>query len=172
MDLVASDPSISVQNLTGIVSGIGAGETTNFDVTITGDGTAHSFDLLFVRPDSSLVLGSIPVTINGRKYVYPVQAVDADGDPISFSLVEAPVDATIDAITGRINWAPPARGRLSLRVQADDGRGGRDTQEYEVHVTAGHPIRPRPSPRRRRPRLLRSCRSATPSQPATRTATC
>ena len=87
MDVVASDPSVAFENLTGVVTGIGAGETATFDARITGDGPAHRFDLLFVRPGSNVVLGSIPVTINGNDYVYPVQAVDADGDPITYSLV-------------------------------------------------------------------------------------
>ncbi len=138
MEVVASDPSVNFQNLTGVLTGVGAGQTATFDTTMTVDGAAHSFNLLFVRPGSNVVLGSIPVTINAD-YVYPVRAVDADGDPITFSLAEAPQGATIDPQTGRIAWEPPAAGTYHFVVQADDGRGGRGTQEYDVTVTGGAP---------------------------------
>ena len=161
LDLVASDPNVGFQNLTGVVSGAVAGETASFDVTLTSDGNPHSFDLNFVRPGANVILGSIPVTINGSNYLYPVQAVDADGDPLSYSLVESPFGAKIDATSGRITWTPPAAGVYRFVVQADDGRGGLDTQEYEVTVTTGaRPISHRPSARLRPNRPARTCRSA------------
>jgi RHS repeat-associated protein len=141
MEVVASDPSVNFQNLTGVLTGIGAGKTATFDTQMTVDGAAHSFDLLFTRPGSNVILGSIPVTIN-NDYVYPVRAVDADGDPITFSLAEAPTGATIDPQTGKITWEPPAAGKYHFVVQADDGRGGRGTQEYDVNVTGGAPDQP------------------------------
>ncbi|MFN0054155.1 MAG: putative Ig domain-containing protein [Planctomycetales bacterium] len=140
VDLVATDPAPVVTNLSGPVPGI-PGQPLTFQVQFTGDGEAHSFDLLFVRPESNLLLGSIPVTIN-KQYLYPVQAVDADGDPITFSLLEAPTDAAINAQTGRITFAPPSVGTYRIGVQADDGRGGRDVQEYDVVVTSGAPNGP------------------------------
>jgi RHS repeat-associated protein len=142
LDLVASDPGVGFQNLTGTVNGVVAGETANFDVRITGDGNPHSFDLQFLRPGANVILGSIPVTINGIDYVYPVRAVDADGDPIHYSLVESPFGATIDAINGRVTWTPPAEGVYRFVIEADDGRGGRDTQAYDVTVTSGRPNQP------------------------------
>ncbi len=45
------------------------------------------------------------------RYRYPVQAIDADGDPITFRLLDAPSGATtIDGSTGQITWSPPGQG--------------------------------------------------------------
>jgi RHS repeat-associated protein len=136
LTVVSSDPNITFENLTGTLTGIGGGETATFTTRITGDGAAHSFDLLFVRPNSGVVLGSIPVTLN-NDYVYPVRAVDADNDPITYRLLEGPAGATIDPTTGRLIWEPTQAGTFQFAVQADDGRGGRDTQSYAVVVTQG-----------------------------------
>ncbi|MCA9192049.1 MAG: putative Ig domain-containing protein [Planctomycetales bacterium] len=137
IDLVASNSNAGFQNLTGSLSGIGPGEVANFDVQLTSDGTPQAFDLLFTHPGSNLILGQIPVALNVADYNYPVQAVDADGDVITFSLLTAPTDATIDSVTGRITWSPPGEGQYRFVVQADDGRGGRDAQDFEVLVTFG-----------------------------------
>src|SRR5262249_15865420 len=40
MEVVASDPSVNFQNLTGVLTGIGAGETATFDTQMTVDGAA------------------------------------------------------------------------------------------------------------------------------------
>src|SRR5262249_31952469 len=72
VDVVSSDPSVAFKNQTGVVAGLG---TATFHVQFKGDGQAHAFDLRFVSPDSGLVLGSIPVTIN-EKYLYKVKAID------------------------------------------------------------------------------------------------
>ena len=63
--------------------------------------------------------------------------VDADGDPITFSLLESPAGATIDPATGAIAWQPPGPGTYAFTVQAADDRGGMDTQTYVLTVTAG-----------------------------------
>ena len=136
IEVIASDPNVQINNLTGEISGLGGGDTASFDIELTGDGNAQSFDLLFVRPDTNIVLGSIPVTIN-NDYLYNVKAVDADGDVLTYSLTEAPSDAAIDPDTGRINWEPPADGDYAFTVQVSDGRGGIDQQSYTVTVTDG-----------------------------------
>ena len=47
----------------GVVNGVGTGQTATFDVTFTGDGRPHRFDLQFVRQGTDVVLGSIPVVL-------------------------------------------------------------------------------------------------------------
>jgi RHS repeat-associated protein len=138
IDLIASDSTAPFVNRTGVVTGVAGGQTVSFDAEFTGDGLAHSFDLQFVRADSGVLLGSIPVTIN-TAYRYPVRALDADGDAITYRLLQAPQGAAIDPSTGRIHWEPPGPGQFEFLVQADDGRGGQDVQRYVVDVTAGHP---------------------------------
>ena len=59
----ASDPRVKVVSTPGVVTGLSSGQTATFDVTFTGDGRPHRFDLQFVRQGTDVVLGSIPVVI-------------------------------------------------------------------------------------------------------------
>ena len=66
VDVVASDPDIAFTNLTGVqLNGCG-GDVSTFEVSITGDGEAHRFDVVFVDAESGNEFGFIPVTINAR----------------------------------------------------------------------------------------------------------
>ena len=72
--LRASDPRVLIDFTPGVINGLGAGDTATFDVTFTGDGRPHRFDLQFVREGTDVVLGSIPVVlgtpIEGEGYEY------------------------------------------------------------------------------------------------------
>lgn len=138
LTLISSDPNVSFKNLTGIISGIGNGETASFDFELKGDGIVRSFDLLFVRLGSSTILGSIPVTINNN-YLYLTQAVDPDNDTLTYSLLKAPTGATINHQSGQIQWQPKQGGNHQFTIQVDDGLGGRTTQDYTVTVNVGSP---------------------------------
>jgi hypothetical protein len=70
----ASDPSVHISATPDVINGLSAGQTGTFDVTFTGDGRPHRFDLEFVRQGTDVVLGSIPVVIGtpivGDDYEY------------------------------------------------------------------------------------------------------
>ena len=70
------------------------------------------------------------------EYVYPVQAVDPDGDTLQFSLVEAPFGMTIDAGTGALSWLVTsfALGSYPVTVRVEDGHGGSDEQSWTLVV--------------------------------------
>lgn len=135
VSVVASDSTIKFKNLTGPLSGYRAGETLSFDIQITGDAIPRTFDLLLIRPNTGLILGSIPVTINNY-YIYRAQAIDPDRDPLTYSILESPNGATIDSLTGNIYWKPGYPGRYTFKIAAHDDRGGFSIQEYTVHVNA------------------------------------
>lgn len=61
--LKASDPRVHVTSTPGVVNNVGAGETANFNVTFTGDGIPHRFDLQFIKEGTDVVVGSIPVVL-------------------------------------------------------------------------------------------------------------
>lgn len=63
VDVVASDPAALMANLSGVLVNQCGGDTTTFDVQLTGDATPQSFDLEFVDAEFGGLLGSIPVTI-------------------------------------------------------------------------------------------------------------
>ncbi len=86
------------------------------------------------------VITSTPQTIaiQGVQYKYDVEATDPEGDPITYSLKESPNGMTINSNTGLIQWVPTENdsGDIQVKVQASDGNGGTDVQEYFVHVSS------------------------------------
>jgi|GEM_PF-5393731 len=132
--VIASDPNVLV-TLPDPISGFSAGDTIPFELEFTGAVAPQSFDLQIVRADDpSLVFGVIPVRISDG-YVYNVSAIDPDGDTVTFSLVGDDNGAQIDSATGRLAFTPTANGVFSFTVAADDGRGGRDQQTFDLTVT-------------------------------------
>jgi len=75
----------------------------------------------------------------GQTLQLPVTATDQDaGDTLTFSLSAGPVGAAaIDPATGVILWAPSETdgpGTFAFTVMAEDSRGLRDTQSFNVTV--------------------------------------
>jgi hypothetical protein len=71
-------------------------------------------------------------------YSYSVEVTDADGDPITLTLVEAPAGARLAGTV--LTWTPDAgdSGRQhAFRLRADDGNGGSVDQAWQVSVTDG-----------------------------------
>ncbi len=84
---------------------------------------------------------STPVTTaqQGKAYDYPVLAQDADGDALTFTLVQAPAGMTIAAQTGLVTWTPGPSdaGAVPVTVQVQDTKGATDAQSYTLAVTPG-----------------------------------
>ncbi|MEM1108240.1 MAG: putative Ig domain-containing protein [Planctomycetota bacterium] len=135
LNVIASDPSVLVNNITGIQNGVFDGSDISFDIEFTGDAIPQSFELLLVRADDpGVVLGVLPVRINDG-YFYDVDAVDPDGDTVTYALIGETYGATIDAGSGFLNFQAPANGQYTFTVEARDGRGGRDEQTWTIAVT-------------------------------------
>ena len=66
VDIIASDPTVNVENLTGVLLNGCGGSTSSFDVQFTGDGVSRDFDLLVVDVLSNepQILASIPTSIS------------------------------------------------------------------------------------------------------------
>lgn len=73
----------------------------------------------------------------GEHYEYLVQAVDKDGDLLTYDLERAPLGMTIQRETGKISWRWGSAGSGShhVRVVASDGHGGTAFQEFDVVLT-------------------------------------
>lgn len=79
----------------------------------------------------------------GTAYFYDADAVDADSDPLTYSLTQSPAGMGIDAGSGIISWTPPnslAETAVPVVLTVTDGRGGTTTQSFEiaVHPKAGN----------------------------------
>ena len=131
LTLRASDPRVHISSTPGVVTGLGSGETATFDVTLTGDGKPHRFDLQFVREGTGVVLGSIPVVIgtpvpgDGYDYVEledgEIHGSDDFGDAY---------DPTLP-----LNVAPSFVGGPDQSVLADSG--ARTVTGWATSISAG-----------------------------------
>ncbi|MBL8868680.1 MAG: putative Ig domain-containing protein [Planctomycetaceae bacterium] len=102
-------------------------------------GIATQKFLVCVHPDPTNhapIIVSDPPTVTSvtTPYSYTVQAVDADSDVLSFQLLSGPTGLSISESTGLLTWNSPAIGSHVVKVQVADGRGGFDTQGFELRV--------------------------------------
>ena len=139
IDVIASNPNIDLENLTGVVRNVQPGDTVEFTLRINAE-NAETFDLILVREGTGVVVGQLPVRI-ANTYVYDAVAVDPDGDVVTYSLVSGPEGATIDSDTGQINFRPAETGTFDFEILAEDGNGGSDVQTYSLEVVSGRPNR-------------------------------
>ena len=82
-------------------------------------------------------LTSTPVTTAtvDTLYSYDVDATDAYGHALTYTLTSAPVDMMIDPTSGLITWTPTNRGNATVEIEVDDGHGGTATQSYTITVS-------------------------------------
>lgn len=84
------------------------------------------------------VITSKAITATTRQqYTYDVDAIDADGDVLKYSLVAAPQGMTIDENTGLISWNPGTQtaGNYNINVRVEDGKGGFDNQAFTLALS-------------------------------------
>ena len=118
----------------------GAAGLAEFVVRATdarGATTTQRFGIAVAGLNSAPLISSTPVTraTVGQAYAYAVRAVDADGDPVTFTLTTAPAGMTVDPATGLIRWTPAAAlvgTTVDVTVVAADHRGGSQPQSFRI----------------------------------------
>ncbi|MCS7466146.1 putative Ig domain-containing protein [Stieleria sp. ICT_E10.1] len=81
----------------------------------------------------------------GIEWVYPIDAFDANGDSLAYSLDGSPANMTVTE-KGFVSWTPPADApkSVSFDVIVTDGRGGEARQPISLSVASidanGRPI--------------------------------
>ena len=85
-----------------------------------------------------IVTSGPPLSVTvGSQYAYPVSAWDPDGDPLDWSLLQAPLgpDGLDDGTT--LRWTPSAEqvGSHEVLLEVSDGRGGFDSQHFQITVS-------------------------------------
>ncbi|MFL0800735.1 MAG: tandem-95 repeat protein [Agarilytica sp.] len=63
-----------------------------------------------------------------------ISATDADGDTVTFDLVEGPESMTLEKAGGRINYGDIGVGTYPIAILLSDGEGGETLYEYELVV--------------------------------------
>lgn len=90
------------------------------------------------QPNGAPSIDSTPVTsaTESLVYNYDVDATDADGDTLVFTLVSAPSGMSIDSASGLIAWNPGETdiGTVNVSVSVEDPHGASASQSYTIDV--------------------------------------
>lgn len=102
-----------------------------------GAGSIQEYSLTVLAANNAPVISSTPpatVAVEGT-YRYDVLATDADGEFLTYELINAPAGMLIDGV-GRIFWVPTAAetGSNPVEVKVADQRGGTVTQAFDISV--------------------------------------
>ncbi len=78
------------------------------------------------------------------EFQYQAVALDPDGDPLRYELMNAPEGMTVSP-KGEIHWALPKgdlrRGEYPVRIRAEDSKGGEAVQAFTIQLGAVPPAR-------------------------------
>ena len=88
------------------------------------------------RANTAPTITSVPVgtVVVDANYSYQVVAQDAESDPLSYSLIIAPVGMTISP-TGLVSWtASVTLGDYNIEISVSDDRGASTTQSFVLTV--------------------------------------
>ena len=134
-------------------------DLTEWTIQGLGYGRDYRVAVVALNPDGlqrSLLAGPVPVALYGteannapristlpvlqgrvgRPYTYQVQAVDVDGEQLTYELKTAPSGMGIDAVTGLISLSPVAGhlGANHVELLVRDPRGGTDSQSFYLQI--------------------------------------
>ncbi|NEP10260.1 MAG: DUF4114 domain-containing protein [Symploca sp. SIO2C1] len=89
------------------------------------------------QPNTAPSITSLPrnVTRVNTPYLYQLAVEEPDGDPLTFTLINAPAGMTVNQ-SGLLSWQPtaPQIGSHTVTLTVEDGQGGSDTQSYNLDV--------------------------------------
>lgn len=107
---------------------------TPFDGMERGKSASLSREILNTPP---AIEGQEEFQVTDNAVTFHVRASDADGDPLMYSLKDAPAGMNIDRKTGWVRWmtSPGTPGKVPFTVIVSDGSGGESTARFTVTVT-------------------------------------
>lgn len=135
-------------NSNGLITGIAppVNTNTNYNIIIgVSDGVnfvtqSYTLTILDVLPtNQSPEITSSPVTsvIEGNYYEYDVDAIDNDGDILTYNIMDTHGWLHINSNTGLISGTAPqvsSSTDYTITVEVSDNKGGTDTQTYTLRV--------------------------------------
>ncbi len=143
-ELVSAPAGMQIDSVNGLVTWT-PGATGDYLVAIRANDPSGLFGAQVFTP-SILPLNEPPVITSspaleatvGGTYRYGVVAVDPNGDPLTFSLIDRPSGMSVSPQSGVITWIPEIEqeGSVLVGVAVVDDRGGSDTQTFTVVAAA------------------------------------
>lgn len=141
--LVQNPPDMNIDDRSGRITWT-PNAAGNYTVTVQardlqGKTATQTFEILVLAANQSVPpqILSAPRTTYGAfgvPYGYNVNAWDANGDEITFSLTQSPSWLQIDPKTGFISGTPIQGGDFRITVQASDQKGGITEQEFHLQI--------------------------------------
>lgn len=147
--------AVSIQDMNGIALGSGLFKGARFSMSapsvLIPDQIQAIIGTTESKPRAVKIIGRPPckgecVTITsyppapginlGQTWLYQVKATDSKGLPLSYSLIDAPPGASIDAVTGKLSFLSPDPGVFSFAVKASSDSGALAIQQLRVTVCA------------------------------------
>jgi hypothetical protein len=106
---------------------------TPFDGIERGKSATLSREILNTPPT---IEGQEEFQVSDNAVTFHVRASDADGDPLTYSLKDAPAGMSIDRKTGLVRWvtSPGTTGKVPFMVIVSDGSGGESTARFTVTI--------------------------------------
>ncbi|MCF7842662.1 MAG: putative Ig domain-containing protein [Lentisphaeria bacterium] len=91
---------------------------------------------LFVNAPPQILSKPKLVALTNFEYRYQVEALDANGDSVTYHAIQLPADAKLEATTGLIRWVPAREqdGVNDFIIEAVDTHGGVTQHPFQVHV--------------------------------------
>ena len=101
------------------------------------DGEPYLSAVLTIPNAPPSISSKPPEAFEALEYLYPVQAVDPDGDKLSYRLEEAPEGMSIDQM-GKVSWnlAGIKPGEYPVKITVEDTDGGKITQSFAINLGA------------------------------------
>lgn len=108
------------------------------------EGNSFISQVLTIPNKPPRIVSSPPAEFTDSDYLYPVEAVDPDGDKLLYRLEEAPKGMNIDE-TGVLSWAlsEAERGDYTIKITVEDSDGAKATQSFSITI-APAPSSPNP----------------------------
>ncbi|AFZ10677.1 RHS repeat-associated core domain protein (plasmid) [Oscillatoria nigro-viridis PCC 7112] len=140
--LLQSPPGMTINSATGAITWNNP-TAGNHQIVVgaldnSGTGAAQGFELI-ARANSPAVVPTIPIqsVSPGSSYRLDLKATDANGDLLTFALIQSPPGMTVDEF-GRISWKPTAAniGNHPVEVKVTDTFGESVTVSYNLSVVA------------------------------------
>ena len=109
------------------------------------EGETYVSAVLTIPNAPPMISSKPPEAFEALEYLYPVQAVDPDGDKLGYRLEEAPEGMSIDE-TGRVGWnlAGAKPGEYPVKITVGDTDGGKATQSFTINLGAPKQSSPLP----------------------------
>jgi len=111
---------------------------TPFDGKDRGISATLSREILNTPP---AIEGQEQFQVSDNAVTFHVRASDPDGDPLTYSLKDAPAGMSIDHGTGWVRWvtSPGTIGKVPFTVVVSDGSGGESTARITVTIAEQPP---------------------------------